>query len=414
MAAKMEVPFFRPHIGAEERQEILEVLDSGWLTTGPRCQRFEKDMCAYLGRAQAVAVNSGTAALHLALAVSGVKPGQGMIVPTHTFAATAEVAFLQRALPILAETDPITHNLDLDWLEALLADPGRHPLARRSKQPLPPISAVMPVHYGGLMVDMDRLAGLARQYKLIVIEDAAHTLGAFRPGRDGSAVRVGDLSQSACLSFYPNKGITTGEGGMVVTDDVQTAERMRVLRLHGLDSQAWRRYAQGGSWYTEVLEAGFKYNLTDIAAALGLHQLKRADWLLARRRQIAGRYRELLEGLAGLRLPNGPEALAAMGGQGVLEGHSWFLYPVQLTAESPVSRDTFIKDLAGRGISCAVHWVPLHLHPFYRQMGYAPGDFPKAEAGFDGLVSLPFFTDLTEDQISYVAENIKQILAGRP
>jgi dTDP-4-amino-4,6-dideoxygalactose transaminase len=260
---------------------------------------------------------------------------------------------------------------------------------------------------------MARLDMLARKYDLIVIEDAAHTLGAFRPDATGGTVRVGDLAQSACLSFYPNKGITTGEGGMVVTDDVDRAERMRVLRLHGLDSQAWRRYAQGGSWYTEILEAGFKYNLTDMAAALGLHQLKRADWLLARRRRIAGRYLELLGGLAGLSLPNGPEALNAMGGQGVLKGHSWFLYPVQLTPAAPVSRDTFIKALAGRGISCAVHWMPLHLHPFYRQMGYAPGDFPGAEAGFAGLVSLPFFVDLSDEQISYVAENIKEILDSR-
>ena len=165
-------------------------------------------------------------------------------------------------------------------MEELLADPDRHPLARRSKKPLPKITAVMPVHYAGLMVDMERLDALARKYNLIVIEDAAHTLGAFRPSPKGGKVGVGELSQSACLSFYPNKGITTGEGGMIVSDDEQRAERMRVLKLHGLDRQAWKRYAKGGSWRTEILEAGFKYNMTDIAAAMGLHQLKRADWLL--------------------------------------------------------------------------------------------------------------------------------------
>lgn len=412
MPVKMEVPFFRPHIGDEERKEIMEVLDSGWLTTGPRCQRFEEDMCAYLRRAQAVAVNSGTAALHLALAVSGVKPGQGVIVPTHTFAATAEVAVLQNAVPVLAETDPITHNLDLDWLEKLLADPGRHPLARRTQNPLPPITAVMPVHYAGLMVDMERLEGLARKYNLIVIEDAAHTLGAFRPSAKGGTVRVGDLSQSACLSFYPNKGITTGEGGMVMTDDLQRAERMRVLKLHGLDRQAWRRYSKGASWHTDIMEAGFKYNMTDIAAAMGLHQLKRADWLLSRRREIVGRYLELLEGCAGLRLSNDAEAVAAMGGKDVLPGHSWFLYTAQLTQEAKVNRDQLIEALAGRGISCAVHWTPLHLHPYYRGLGYEPGDFPGAEAGYEGLVSLPFFVDITEEQIAYVAENVREVLEG--
>lgn len=410
MPVKMEVPFFRPHIGEEERKEIMEVLDSGWLTTGPRCQRFEEDMCAYLGRSQALAVNSGTAALHLALAVSGVKPGEGVIVPTHTFAATAEVVVLQRAVPVLAESHPITHNLDLDWLEKLLADPGSHPLARRVKKPLPKITAVMPVHYAGLMVDMERLDRLARKYNLVVIEDAAHTLGAFCLSEQGEKVRVGDLSQSACLSFYPNKGITTGEGGMVVTDDLERADRMRVLRLHGLDRQAWKRYSKGASWHTDIMEAGFKYNMTDIAAAMGLHQLARADWLLARRREIVGRYLGLLQGCPGLRLANGPEAVAAMGGDEALAGHSLFLYTVQVTQKARVDRDQFIAALSGRGISCAVHWTPLHLHPYYRGLGYEEGDFPGAEAGYAGLVSLPFFVDMTEDQIAYVAENIRYIM----
>lgn len=409
MKPKMEVPFFRASFGQAERDEVLAVMDSGWLTTGSRCLRFEQDMCAYLGRAHAISVNSCTAALHIACKATGLGAGDGVIVPTHTFAATAEATIYPGATPVLAEVDPITLNLDLDWMERLLEDPSIHPLAARGHH-LPAIKAIIPVHYAGLMVDMERVAELARRHDLVVIEDAAHTLPAFRPAAGGGRVGVGDYSRVACLSFYATKNITTGEGGMMITDDYALAERAMVLRLHGLSKEAYKRYGKGGSWYVEILEPGFKYNMPDLNAALGVHQLARADDLWRRRRAAAARYRELLAGLP-LSLPNGPEALVAMGGQEVEAGHSWHIYPVRLSPGARLGRDELIVSLGERGITCLVHWMPLHLHPYYGGLGYGRGDFPAAEAAFAGLLSLPFFPDITPEQQAYVAEQIRELLA---
>lgn len=406
----MEVAFHKVHIGQAERDEIMAVLDSGWLTTGKRCQQFERDVCKYLGRKHAVAVSSGTAALHLAVMTSRLEPGEGVLVPTHTFAATAEVVVAAGCVPILAETDPVTHNLDLDWLERLLEDPARHPLARRGHK-LPLIKAVMPVHYAGLMVDMQRVAALAARFGLDIIEDAAHTLPASRPGDNGS-ITPGDLSPAACLSFYPTKNITTGEGGMVITDDPERADRVRVLSMHGLNKQAWKRYTKGGSWYTEIHEAGLKYNMTDLAAAMGIHQLARSDELWRRRKQIAAKYLELMAGIPNLELPNGPAAVAAMGGPEHLDGHSWHIYPIMLGGPAAEGRGEFIQNMSDQGIGCAVHWMPLHMHPYYQRLGYLNGDFPRAEAGFQGLVSLPFYVDLSDEQIEYVASTVAELLTG--
>jgi dTDP-4-amino-4,6-dideoxygalactose transaminase len=225
-------------------------------------------------------------------------------------------------------------------------------------------------------------------------------------------VGVGERSYAACLSFYANKNITTGEGGMLITDDDDLAGRMKVLRLHGLDKNAWKRYSKSGSWRSEILEAGFKYNLPDICAALGIHQLARSDELWQRRQKMAAGYLELLGGVRAMRLPNGSEALGAMGGPDYLAGHSWHLYTINLLKGSRVDRDDFIAGLKEKGVYCAVHYQPLHLHPYYIEMGYQVGDFPGAEAGFEGLISLPFFVDLTQEQQEYAAQSMRELVEG--
>jgi dTDP-4-amino-4,6-dideoxygalactose transaminase len=407
----MEVPFNKPHIGEPERREISQVLDSGWLTTGARCHRFEEMMQDYLGRKYAVSLNSGTAALHLAVYAANLEPGDGVLIPSQTFAATAEVAIHSGLIPVLVDSDPITRNIDLDYLEGLLADPTSHPLAKRGVK-LPPFKAVMPVHFAGLMVDMERLQNLARQYGLLIIEDAAHTMPAYGLTKDGQKIGIGERSQSACLSFYANKNITTGEGGMLVTDDEELAERLKVLRLHGLDKNAWKRYSKSGAWRSEILTAGFKYNMPDLCAALGIHQLARSDQLWQRRKELAARYLELLGDVEALLLPNSPKAVKAMGGPDYMAGHSWHLYTINLLDSSKVRRDEFIAGLKEKDIYCAVHYQPLHLHPYYREMGYRPDDFPGAVRGFKGLISLPFFFKLTAEQQEYAARGMRELVEG--
>lgn len=411
MTAKMEVPFFRAELGPAERQAVLTVMDSGWLTTGRACAELERAVCAYLGRAHGVGVNNGTAALHLALLTSGVRPGQGVLVPTHTFAATAEAVLYIGAVPVLCEVDPVTLNLDLDYAQRILDDPSSHPLAQRGVR-MPPLAGILPVHYAGLMVDMERVARLAAEHNLAVVEDAAHTFGAFRVGAHGGKIGVGELSGAAALSFYATKNVTTGEGGMVLTDEEARAERLRMLRLHGLSKSAYRRFERGASWRVDILELGYKYNLADLNAALALPQVARADGLWQRRRAAAQAYAEQLAGAAGLRLPNDPEAMRAAGGPEQMEGHSWSLYAVRLGPEARVSRDECLAALAARGVTCLVHWQPLHLHPFYASRGYAAGDFPAAEEAFAGLMSLPFFAGLRPEEIAYVAGCLREVLGS--
>lgn len=409
MTAKMKVPFFRADLGQAEKDAVLKVIDSGWLTTGRACGELEEAVAAYMGRDFAVGSNNGTAALHLALHTSGIQPGHGVLVPTHTFAATAEAVLYIGAVPILCEVDPITLNLDLEFAKSIIHDPANHPLAKRGHK-IPPITGMLPVHYAGLMVDMERVAHLAEHHYQAVVEDAAHIFGGYRLGKGGQKITPGQLSGAAALSFYATKNITCGEGGMVLTDDAQRAERLRSLRLHGLNKDAYKRFDRGASWRVDILELGFKYNLPDLNAALALPQVARADELWARRRAVAQTYAEMLTDVPGLHLPNDAEAIQAMGGPEQLAGHSWHLYPVRLGPEAKVSRDECLAQMAERGITCLVHWQPLHLHPLYASMGYEPGDFPAAEASFAGLMSLPLFAGLKPDEIEHVAASLKEIL----
>lgn len=379
------LPFALPDIGDAEIAEVVDTLRSGWVTTGPKTRRFEEDFSAFLGdpSLQSLAVNSATAGLHLALEALGIGPGDEVITTTHTFTATAEVVRYLGADVVLVDIDPATMCIDVDAVEAAIT---------------PRTKAVMPVHYGGLAADMQRLLPLARKHGLKVVEDAAHAL----PTTCGGQL-VGTLeSDVTVFSFYANKTITTGEGGMVVTRDEALAKRMKVMRLHGMSRDAFDRFtAKVPSWYYEIVAPGFKYNLTDIASALGLQQLKRAWDFQKRREALATQFNESLAGLP-LLLP--PRAAAG-------DLHAWHLYVVRLGDEARVGRDTFIERLYEAGIGCSVHYIPLHLQPYWRdRYGLVPDRFPHSQKAYERMVSLPLYTRMTDGDVQRVVQTVRQAL----
>ncbi len=379
MTARPFLPFALPDIGDDEIAEVVDTLRSGWVTTGPKTRRFEEDFATWLGdpSLHALAVNSATAGLHLALEALGIGPGDEVITTTHTFTATAEVVRYLGADVVLVDIDPATLCIDVDAVERAIT---------------PKTKAVVPVHYAGLAADMARLVPLARRHGLKIVEDAAHALPTTSGGR-----LVGTLDSDATVfSFYANKTITTGEGGMVVVRDDALAKRIKVMRLHGISRDAFDRFtAKVPSWYYEIVAPGFKYNLTDIASALGIHQLKRAREFQARREAVAMAYQQALAGLP-LVLPPGPR-----------DGdvHSWHLYVVRLADDAPIGRDAFIERLFAAGIGCSVHYVPLHLMPYWRdRYGLRPEQFPHSQRAFERLVSLPMYSRMGEAEVARVAE----------
>jgi dTDP-4-amino-4,6-dideoxygalactose transaminase len=372
------LPFHLPDIGDEEVQAVTETLRSGWLTTGPRVKRFESEFAAFVGARHAIAVNSCTAALHLALEAAGVGRDDEVIVPTVTFTATAEVARYLYARPVLVDCEPDTLNIDANAVEAAIT---------------PRTKAIIPVHLGGLPCDMARLRAIARAHDLVLIEDAAHALPA---ARDGAA--VGTLGDVACFSFYATKTITTGEGGMVTTDSDAFAERIRMMSLHGISRDGWTRYTASGSWCYDILDAGFKYNLTDIAAAIGIEQLKKAGRFRDARASIAERYDEAFSTVPEIRLP----ARAANA------EHAWHLYVIQLDLDRlRIGRAEFIELLKQRNIGSSVHFIPLHFHTYYsRTFGYTPADFPAASAAYERIVSLPIFPGMQATDVADVIDAV--------
>jgi dTDP-4-amino-4,6-dideoxygalactose transaminase len=388
-AAARRIPFHRPSIGPAERDAVMEVLDSRWLTTGQKTVAFEEAVKSRLGCEHAVAVNSATAALHLILEALGVKTGDEVVVPTYTFAACGETVRYLGARPRLADVDPVTFNATAATIEAQLR---------------PETKAIMVVHFGGLMADMDPILELARSRNLPVIEDAAHALPCSRDGRE-----AGTVGTAGALSFYATKTVTTGEGGMLLTDSAEIANRARSMRLHGLTRDAWKRYSGGGSWYYEIEDVGFKYNLTDLAAAIGLVQLDRAEGMRLERERVARRYDRdfAASSIADLvELPVMPRPN---------EVHAWHLYPIRLHLDrAAVSRDEAIDRLAEAGIGTSVHFIPLHLHPYYRRTyGYAPADLPVANLQFEREISLPIYPDLADDEVDYIVEQLAAILKPR-
>ena len=375
------IPFHRPSIGQEEIGAVSEVLRNGWLTTGPKTKELEKAFARYVGCKHALAVSSCTAALHLALEAIGLKEDDEVLVPTLTFTATAEVVAYFKAKPVLVDSESLSYNMDVCEAEKKVT--------RRTR-------GIIPVHFAGHPCDMEAVGELARSHRLTVVEDAAHALPAKYRGHF-----IGTLSPLTAFSFYATKTITTGEGGMVTTDDDRLASRISLMRLHGMSQDAWKRYSAQGSWRYEVLEAGFKYNLTDIQAALGLVQLAKCDAMWRRRAAIAERYNQGLSSLDAYRIPQVASEIQ----------HAWHLYvmlvdPVVLR----IHRDQVIEELRGRGIGTAVHFIPLHLHPYYQRVwGYRPGQFPVAESYFERCISLPIYPGMSDGDVDRVVESLKDI-----
>ncbi len=396
------VPFFRPNITEAEIDEVVAALRSGWLTTGPRVKRFEEEFAAAVGAPHAVAVNSCTAALHLAIEALGLQAGEAVLVPALTFAATAEVVRYLNAIPLLVDCDPVTLHVDLE-------DAGRKLEDLAAGRPVAGVPAgtkavgIIPVHVGGLMLDIARVQTFADRHGLWVVEDAAHSFpAAWRPSREAAWQRCGEnTSAITCFSFYANKTITTGEGGMATTFDAELADRMRRMSLHGLSQDAWKRYSGGGKWDYRILAPGFKYNLTDVAAAIGIHQLARAEAMRKEREEIAKRYAEAFADAEELETPPMDEDRL----------HSWHLFPIRLRLDRlSIPRNAFIDELKERGVACSVHWRPLHLHPYYAEtFGWRPEDLPAATAVWERLVSLPIFPGMREEEIVAVVDHIRAV-----
>jgi dTDP-4-amino-4,6-dideoxygalactose transaminase len=378
------LPFALPEIGEEEIAEVVQALRSGWVTTGPKAKQFEADFAAYLGGGvEAIAVNSATAGLHLGLEAMGIGPGDEVITTTHTFTATAEIIRYLGADPVFVDVDADTFCIDVDAVARAIT---------------PRTKAIIPVHFAGRSADMIRLLALAKKHGLKVMEDAAHALPTTCDG-----ALIGTLASDVTVfSFYANKTITTGEGGMLVTRDQEIAKRARVMRLHGINRDAFDRFTSNApSWYYEIVAPGFKYNMTDIAASMGIHQLKKANAFQQKRKHIAALYDEALAGFP-IILP--PHAVAG-------DVHSWHLYAIQLSDGACVSRDLFIERLFEQGIGCSVHYIPLHLQPYWRETyKLTPEMFTVSQRIYECTVSLPLYTRMIEADVARVAAAVKLAL----
>lgn len=387
MTNPISVPFFRPSIGDEEIDEVVSSIRSGWLTTGPKTKQFEEDFTSYLGGGEiaSLAVNSATAAMHLALEALGIGPGDEVILPSLTFTATAEVVRYMGATPVMVDSEPETLNIDVRGIKLAITS--------RTKM-------IMPVHFAGLPCNMTEIIRIARVNNLKIVEDAAHALPA---KHDGVLVGAFDTDATA-FSFYANKTITTGEGGMLVSRDTALINRARKMRLHGIDREVFSRFTDNkASWRYDIVAPGFKYNMTDVAASLGIHQLPRANDFLIARTRLAERYNSAFADLPLILPPKAPKN----------DLHSWHLYIVRIGDDAPVDRDGFIDALRAAGIGISVHYVPLHLMTYWREFGnYDETTFPGATDIFRRCVSLPHFMDMTKGEQDRVIEVVRETLGG--
>jgi dTDP-4-amino-4,6-dideoxygalactose transaminase len=378
------LPFHQPSIDDAEIAEVVDTLRSGWLTMGPKTLRFEEEFADYVGAKFAVALNSCTSALHLALDVLGIRPGDEVITSVYTFTATAAVILHLGGRPVLVDIQPDTLTMDPVQVAAKISSRTR---------------AIVPVHMAGVPCDMDPLLELAARHDLHIVEDAAHTLPAQYKDR-----LIGSIGDMTAFSFYATKNITTGEGGMITTDSSDYADRLRVRRLHGISRDAWKRYTSEGNWYYEVEYPGFKYNPTDLSSALGLQQLRRADRFHAIRDYYASLYQLGLSDLPEVTLPEPP----------TWGSHSWHLYIIRLKLdELTIDRNAFTRLLREENIGVSVHFIPLHLHPYYRnRFGYRPADFPNALQAYEGAISLPLYPRMTEADVWDVIRAVRCIVEG--
>jgi len=370
------IPFHRPYITKEEINEVVTTLKSGWLTMGAKTLEFEEQFKTYIydtkkEKAFAISANSCTACLHLALKAIGLKPGDEVILPTNTFIATAETIAYFSAKPVLCDIEYETHNIDISKIENLITEKTK---------------AIIPVHFGGQPCDMDEILEIARKYNLYIIEDAAHALPAWYKGK-----KIGTIGHITCFSFYVTKTLATGEGGMATTFKENFARIMKINRLHGIDRDAWNRYTLQGDWYYEVVDQGYKYNMTDIQAALGLAQLRKLEWMWEKRKEIAQRYNQAFKNtqIETLKIKTDRET-------------SWHLYVIKIN-----NRDELYRKLKEKGIGTSVHFIPVHRHPYYKNtFGYKEKDYPVAEEVFRKSLSLPIYPGLSKEEQEYIIENV--------
>jgi dTDP-4-amino-4,6-dideoxygalactose transaminase len=376
------LPFSPPLIGDEEISEVVDTLRSGWLTTGPKTRLFEERFAAYLGAPEALALNSCTAGLHTGLVALGIGRGDEVVTTTMTFAASVNVIEHVGARPVLVDVQPDTLNIDPIAVERAIT---------------PRTKAILPVHYGGHPVDLDEIMDLARIHGLAVIEDAAHALPARYKGH-----LVGSLGNAAAFSFYATKNLTTGEGGML-TGDPDLIAQARVVSLHGMSRNAWNRYDKGGSWFYEIIMPGFKYNMTDVQASLGLWQLQKLEGFQARRNEIVERYNEAFRDMQELEIPAVRSYCEP----------AWHLYVLRLCPETlRIDRDQFVEELTDRNIGTSVHFIPIHTHPYYaREYGYQPDDFPVAYGDYKRMLSLPLSPRMTDQDVADVIDAVRTVVA---
>lgn len=395
------LPFARPSIGEEEIASVVHAMRSGWLTTGPRTREFEQAFAEAVGARHALAVNSATGGLHLAMEAAGIGLDDLVLVPTWTFTATAEVARYLGAHPVFVDAEAETLNLDVGHLEQRVVELKREHGAR--------LKAITPVHFAGQACEMDAILDIAEAHGLTVIEDAAHafpTTVASRAvhDRERRSRKIGTVGHASVFSFYATKTIATGEGGMVTTEDGRIAERIRLMRLHGISRDVWNRYTSTKpSWYYEVVAPGYKYNLTDIASAIGLVQLSRAQSFQDRRENIAKQYHAAFQGHPALETPvhRHPE-----------NTHAWHLYVLRLNLERlTIDRNRFIEEMAQRGVGCSVHFIPLHLQPYWRERyRLDPAAFPVASREFERVVSLPIYPDMDDTVVQRVIDAVSDVV----
>lgn len=376
------LPFHQPSIGDEEIQEVIATLKSGWITTGPRTRRFEEQFCDYIGCQYAIAVNSCTAGLHLALVAAGVGPGDEVITTPYTFAATGEVIIQVGARPVFVDIESDSLNIDPAAIDRAIT---------------PKTRAIIPVHIAGLPCRMAEIMDIAERHQLVVIEDAAHAFAAEYRGR-----KIGNIGHITAFSFYATKNLTTGEGGMVTTNNADFAEKMRLLSLHGLSKDAWKRYTAEGSWYYEIVHAGYKYNMSDIQAALGLQQLKKTAYFQALRECYAKKYNDAFKDMAELIIPH----------QSTDVKHAWHLYILRLKLELLcITRSQFIQELHRQQIGTSVHFIPLHLHPYYQRNFVFEHPLPHAQQAYEQAVSLPLYPAMSKKDVEDVIQAIHGIIA---
>lgn len=378
------LPFASPEIGEEEIEEVVKILRSGWITTGPLAKKFEEKFAEYIGGGvEAVAVNSATAGLHLSLEALGVGPGDEVITTTHTFTATAEVIRYLGADPVFVDIDPKTLCIDVEAVSRMITD--------RTK-------VIIPVHFGGRAADLSRLIPLAKRFGIFVVEDAAHALPTTCEGRIIGAHE----SDVTVFSFYANKTITTGEGGMIVSRNKNILDRTRIMRLHGINRDAFDRFtAKVPSWYYEVVAPGFKYNMMDMCAAIGIHQLRRADSFQKRRSEIAERYDNAFRDVEIVTPPHAQQG----------DVHSWHLYVCRISNGSTINRDRIIDKMYQNGVGCSVHYIPLHLHPYWREKyNLTPSMFPVSQDTYERSISLPIYSRMTDNDVDRVISALKEIV----